>query len=149
MRVILTAVVIVALGSGVAGTVWYVANIEPPLHPVKGFVFLDGQPMIRGAIITEHSKGWPGALAGIADDGSFSFTTNGALGAYEGRHTISFTLMDGGFPPSSLLPAKYTDPKQSPFSIDVSATMDEKALRFELTGKLNKDKDAPADPASK
>jgi hypothetical protein len=138
-QVMLTAVGLVALGAGISAVFWYVSNIEPALHPVKGYVFLDGEPMDGGAIILQHAGGWPGALGAIEKDGSFELTTNGALGAYEGTNLVSFTLMDGGFPPTSLLPAKYVDPNNPPFTIEVDASTKEQDLRFDLVGKLKKD----------
>ncbi len=137
-RVILTAVGLVALGGMIAGVVWYVSNIEPAIHPVKGYVFLDGAPMDGGAIILQHSSGWPGALGAIGKDGRFELTTNGTFGAYEGTNLVSFTLMDGGFPPTSLLPAKYVDPNNPPFTIEVDASTNDRDLRFDLVGKLKK-----------
>ena len=55
-KVILTAVGVVTLGASIAGLMWYVANIEPALHPVSGYVFLDGEPMDGGAILLQHAK---------------------------------------------------------------------------------------------
>ena len=134
IRVVLTAVTIVLLGSLAVGTAWYMANIEPSLYPVKGFVFLDGQPMAGGAIVSDHVGGWEGSLGAIGDDGSFEFTTNGARGAYAGKHRLSFSLMDKGFPPRSLLPAKYIDPNNPAFTIEVSATTQGEDIRFDLIG---------------
>lgn len=137
-RMILTAFGLVTLGAGIAAAIWYVSNIEPAIHPVKGYVYLDGEPMDGGAIILQHSGDWPGALGAIGKDGSFELTTNGTFGAYEGTNLVSFTLMDGGFPPSSLLPAKYVDPNNPPFTIEVDASTKDKPLRFDLVGKLKK-----------
>lgn len=134
MQMILTAVVIVLIGGIGFGGAWYVANTEPALYPVHGFVFLDGEPMAGGAVISFHANDWPGALAGIADDGSFYFTTNGETGAYEGLHRITFTYMDKGFPPTSLLPAEYTDPGSTTFTIDVNAQTGDEDIRFDLSG---------------
>ena len=131
IRVVSTALAIVLLGSAVVATAWYMANIEPQLYPVKGFVFLDGKPMAGGAIVSDHVGGWEGALGAIDEDGSFQFTTNGAVGAYEGKHRLSFSLMDKGFPPQSLLPSKYIDPNNPAFKIEVSAKTLEN-MRFDL-----------------
>ena len=137
-KVFLTAIGLVALGGVIAGAVWYISNIEPRLHPVKGYVFLDGEPMDGGVILLQHTGGWPGALGAIGKDGRFELTTDGAFGAYEGTNQVSFTLMDGGFPPSSLLPAKYVEPNNSPFTIEVDASTTDQELRFDLVGKLKK-----------
>lgn len=133
-RVVLTAFAIVLLGCLAVGTAWYMANIEPSLYPVKGFVFLDGKPMAGGAIVSDHVDGWEGALGAIGDDGSFQFTTNGSIGAYAGQHRLSFSLMDKGFPPQSLLPSKYINPNNPAFTIEVSATTPAEDIRFDLIG---------------
>jgi hypothetical protein len=137
-RVLMTAIGVVSLGAAIAGAIWYVANIEPPLHPVKGIVLLDGEPMDGGVIMLQHSAGWPGALGAVGKDGRFELTTNGTFGAYEGTNQVSFSLMDGGFPPTSLLPSKYVDPNNPPFTIEVDASTKDQDLRFELVGKLQK-----------
>ena len=80
-RAFVTAFAVVFFGGAAAGVIWYVANIEPPLYPVKGVVLLDGAPMSGGALLTFRSDGWSGALAAIGDDGRFEVTTNGQYGA--------------------------------------------------------------------
>jgi hypothetical protein len=131
------AVGIVAVGASVTGGVWYLNSREPALHPVRGVVFLDGEPMAGGAVISFYgeSSDWSGALAGINEDGTFEFTTNGAKGAYEGTHGVTFTLMKPGMPPISLLPGKYVDPNNPPYTIEVGPGME--PLKFELSGRLN------------
>lgn len=138
-QVSLTAIGVFTLGTLIAGAIWYVSNIEPALHPVKGYVFLDGEPMDGGVISLQHSRGWPGALGAIGKDGRFELTTNGTFGAYEGTNQVFFSLMDGGFPPTSQLPSKYVDPENPPFTIQVDAATKDEDLRFELVGKLKKE----------
>jgi hypothetical protein len=135
-KLLAIAVGIVAVGASVTGAVWYLKTREPALHPVRGVVFLDGEPMKGGAVITyfRGSSDWSGALAGINEDGTFEFTTNGAKGAYEGTHDVTFTLMKPGMPPTSLLPGKYVDPKNPPYSIEVGPGME--PLKYELSGRL-------------
>lgn len=138
-KVIFTAIGIVVLGAAASGIAWYAANIEPALHPVHGYVFLDGEPMDGGVILLDHANGWPGALGAIGKDGRFELTTDGVFGAYEGTNYVTFTLMDGGFPPTSLLPSKYNDLKNPPFTIEIDALTKDKDLRFELQRRLKKD----------
>lgn len=138
-KVILTAIVIVVLGAAGSGIAWYAANIEPALHPVHGYVFLDGEPMNGGVILLDHADGWPGALGAIGKDGRFELTTDGVFGAYEGTNYVTFTLMDSGFPPTSLLPSKYNDLKNPPFTMEVDAFTKDKDLRFELKGRIKKE----------
>lgn len=136
LKLIAIAFSIVVVGGSIAAGVWYVQSQEPALHRVHGVVLLDGQPMKGGAIMTVYreSSDWSGALAGVNDDGTFEMTTNGAMGAYEGEHAVTFALMDGGFPPTSLLPGKYIDPRNPPFIIQVNPNLE--AQKFELVGKL-------------
>lgn len=134
-RVGVTIGTLVILGGVTAAGVWYVTNLEPALHPVKGIVTLDGEPMAGGVVLTEHMGGWPGALAGIEDDGSFELITNGEKGAYAGEHKISFTLTDGGFPPTNLIPDKYADPVDAPFTIEVYAETQHRVVEFKLSGR--------------
>lgn len=141
-KLVAIAVGIVAVGASVTGGVWYLNSREPALYPVRGIVLLDGEPMAGGAVISyfRGSSDWSGALAAINEDGTFEFTTNGATGAYEGTHDITFTLMKSGMPPTNLLPGKYIDPKNPPYSIEVGPGME--PLRYELSGKL-KEKPRP------
>lgn len=132
-QVITTAVSLVVLGAAVSGGIWYYVTLEPSLYPVSGHVFLDGKPMTGGAVLSFHQGGWPGGLAAIGDDGSFSFTTNGEPGIYEGEHGITFTLMDGGFVPQSIIPSRYVDPNNPPFKIQVLDDPQLKELRYDLS----------------
>ena len=63
-----------------------------------------------------------GALGPIDADGTFRLTTNGEPGAYSGRHRVTVLCMDGGFPPKSIIPERYTQPETSPFVIHVART---------------------------
>ncbi|HUG18085.1 MAG TPA: hypothetical protein VMM56_03865, partial [Planctomycetaceae bacterium] len=134
-RVVATAGTLFIIGGATAGAVWYVMNLEPALYPVKGVVYLDDEPMAGGVVLTDHAGDWPGALAGIDDDGRFELITNGEKGAYAGEHKVSFTFMDGKFPPTSLIPDKYTDPKNPPFTIEVNGATQTREIKFELFGR--------------
>jgi hypothetical protein len=115
-------------------------NKEPKMYPVKGVVYLDGKPMAGGVILTMHTGGWPGSRSGIDEEGRFELFSDAGDGAYAGQHTVTFTLTDGAFPPTNLLPDKYGDQVNPPFTIDVNAQTQNEEIKFELVG----GKEAPA-----
>jgi hypothetical protein len=118
-----------------------VARKVPPLHPVRGSVYLDGSP-VAGAfvVLTEQEpKGRRGARGdGMTEaDGSFvisALTPGDGLPA--GKYAVTVTLRKPLFTPEgkrgpNLLPAKYADPATSGLTAEVKEGANE--LKIELT----------------
>ena len=96
---------------------------SPKLCEVRGTVQYNGKPLTMGFVGTNYERGGlMGALGPIDADGTFRLTTNGEPGAYSGRHRVTVLCMDGGFPPKSIIPERYTQPETSPFVIHVART---------------------------
>lgn len=94
---------------------------SPTMCQVTGTVRYNGQPVTKGFVWTIYERrGVMGTLGPINADGTFELTTDGVPGAYSGRHRVIVICMDGGFPPKSILPERYTQPRTSPLVIDVS-----------------------------
>lgn len=142
-RVVATAGTLFIIGGVTAGAIWYVMNLEPVLHPVRGVVYLDDEPMTDGAVMTTHAGGRLGALAVIDKNGRFELRTNGEAGAYQGEHKVTIMLTNGGFPPVSLIPKKYSNAAETPFTISVDANTQDTEIKLELFGRI----DAPSPPA--
>lgn len=121
------------------GTAWFLGwlvpladLVSPVLCPVSGTVLYNGKPLTRGFVQTIYERGGVmGTLGPIQADGTFELSTNGDPGAYSGRHRVIVSNMDGGMPPKSLLPEKYSDPRNSPFTIHVSRSRPNK-MHLEL-----------------
>jgi hypothetical protein len=154
--IVRTLVMFVGLGALSAAAVFgwiYSENIqeyfakgqEPPLHPVKGIIYLDGEPMTDGYLQTKHEGGKKllGGLGIIGKDGTFELKTNGVDGVYEGEHTVIVVWTNNGFPPLSYIPEKYSNFSEKPFSVQVDADTHKEPLKLELFGK----KDLPNRPA--
>lgn len=96
--------------------------------PVHGKVVLDGQPLTHGTISTLPAAG-RGGRAFIQKDGSFQLGTYGLNdGASIGIHEAAVSVTDTSNETSpeasagrSLIPARYTNPKTSGLTIEVSA----------------------------
>jgi hypothetical protein len=122
------AVVLLLLVLAVAGTIAAVGGVEPfrdlispALVEVTGKVTYNGKPMSDGFIQTYYErKGWMGALGLIEKDGTFRLRTNGEPGAFSGSHRVIVSWMDNNFPPQSLLPERYGDPRKTPFVVHIS-----------------------------
>ncbi len=121
------AVVIVLLFVGLAwGIGWLEPLIDmasPTLRPVTGTVRYNGQPLTKGFVRTIHERGGRmGGLGPINADGTFELTTNDDPGAFVGRHRVIVLCFDGGMPPKSILPERYSEPRLTPLVIQVSRT---------------------------
>lgn len=136
-RVLLGVLLLAAVGGAGAGAWWYFMVKEPPIYPVHGVAYLDGEPMTEGVVMTYYA-GRPellGGMAGIGKDGRFEFTTNDKSGLYAGEHKIMVSLMSGGFPPVTLIPEKYASPAHTPFSVVVDEETQKTPLKLELIGR--------------
>lgn len=142
-RVAASVATLVVIGGVAVGAVWYVTSLEPALHPVRGVVYLDDEPMTDGAVMTTHAGGRLGALSVIDENGRFELRTNGEAGAYQGEHKVTIMLTNGGFPPVSLIPKKYSNAAETPFTISVDAHTQDTEIKLELFGRI----DAPSPPA--
>lgn len=120
----MTALLVLILGGLAWGLGWLepLANwASPTLREVRGTILYNGKPVTKGFVRTIHeSRGVMGTLGPINADGTFELTTNDNRGAYSGRHRVVVLCMDGGFPPKSILPERYTEPQTSPLLIQVS-----------------------------
>ncbi|MBC8117254.1 MAG: hypothetical protein H7062_22895 [Candidatus Saccharimonas sp.] len=120
----LTALTILVLGGVAWGFGWFepLADLaSTKLYKVSGTIRYNGQPLTKGFVRTIYERGGRmGTLGPINADGTFELTTNGDSGAYSGRHRVLVLCMDGGFPPKSILPEQYSDPRTSPLAIHVS-----------------------------
>jgi hypothetical protein len=126
VRWIIALFVIAAVAT--AGTILAVGGVEsfgdlisPTLIEVTGRITFNGKPLSSGFVQTYYDRrGWMGALAEIAPDGSFRLTTNGDPGAFSGKHRVIVRWMDNSSPPRSVLPERYTQPQTTPLLIHVS-----------------------------
>ena len=136
VRVLLTLLVIAIVGGAGTAAWWYVTSQEPKLYPVTGVVYLDGEPMPGGLIMTRHvdDPKLLGALAPIGKDGRFELRTNLVPGAYGGEHKIMVIYNTETFPPIALIPEHYSNPAKTPFSVVVDADTHKSPLKLELTG---------------
>ncbi|MBW3542912.1 MAG: hypothetical protein KY476_21835 [Planctomycetes bacterium] len=79
-RVLLTVLAVVLVGGAGAAGWWYWTTREPALYPVKGIVYLDGEPMQGGIVTTQYLSDpqlrGAGALAAIDERGRFELVTN-------------------------------------------------------------------------
>jgi hypothetical protein len=145
--VIRVAITVVVLSIAVGG-VYFAYDLAlggpPVLYPVHGVVFLDGEPMPAGVVLTVHTGGNVGAVAAIDENGKFELMTNGEPGAFGGEHKVTIAWTDGGFPPFSYLPEKYGSEADSGFSIDVESDTGETPWKIELFGRL----EAPERPST-
>ena len=118
---ILIVLCLVGLAWGLGWLEPLIDAASPVLCPVTGTIQYNGKPLTTGFVRTICERGGMlGALGPINADGTFELNTNGVPGAYTGRHRVVVLYMDGGMPPKSLLPEKYTDPRSSPLTIHVS-----------------------------
>lgn len=121
------AVLMVLILGGLAWSLGWLEPLadwaSPTLCQVTGTVRYNGQPVTKGFVQTIYERrGVMGTLGSINPDGTFELTTNGVSGAYSGRHRVIVLCMDGGFPPKSILPERYTEPRLTPLVINVSRT---------------------------
>ena len=146
LRVLLTVLVIAVIGGAGTAAWWYVTSQEPTLYPVTGVVYLDGEPMPGGLIMTRHvdDPQLLGALAPIGKDGRFELKTNLVPGAYGGEHKIIVVYNTETFPPIPLIPEHYSNPAKTPFSVVVDADTHKTPLKLELTGGREPPPAAPA-----
>jgi len=97
------------------------------LAAVNGTVQLNGQPLAKGAVITEVVGGR--GAQGVIQDGKFQlFTFNANDGALVGTHKVAVTANEvgpGSGPESSsgksLVPQRYNSSATSELTIDVKA----------------------------
>lgn len=143
-RVLGLVAALLLVGGVATGAYWLITNQEPRLYPVKGVVTLDGEPLTTGAIMTEPTEGGLGGIAVPNENGEFEFRTNGEPGILGGTHHVTVHLTNGGFPPISLIPEKYSRKEQTPFVVEVDSSMSQEPLVLELTGRRT---DVPAPPA--
>lgn len=103
----------------------------PPVYPVRGEVFFNGQPA-SGATVHFHpvdeDEGSP-AFATIEEDGSFELSTYGTHdGAEAGDYVVTFSWRDEGEKVDGetnvgpdRLGERYCNPKTSPHKVTVTA----------------------------
>jgi hypothetical protein len=113
--------------------------IRPPLGKVSGKVTYNGNPVTSGSVIFTPVKGDSGghiATGQIQSDGSYSLTTfDTGDGALLGQHVVTVEAREkmtsppmdkqgriNYTPPKLTVPAKFGDPKQTPFKYTVDAT---------------------------
>jgi hypothetical protein len=94
--------------------------------PVRGKVFLNGQPLKTGGVITSF-EGGRGAQ-GVIRDGEFELGTFASDdGALPGIHKVGVIANDVGaasgpesMPAKSLIPARYNNPATSELTIEIT-----------------------------
>jgi hypothetical protein len=133
-------------------TYWYFPRrpVRPVfVHPVRGQILLDGQPLPEAGIVlhpvNRSEIGLPGNVEPHARtdvDGFFALETYaGEDGAPDGNYVATVIQMDEmtdsdgekSFGPNKL-PALYSKPETSPFRVTISDELDE-LEPFELTSK--------------
>lgn len=99
----------------------------PPMQRVTGTVTIDGAPLPRGDIQFEPSSTQGASAVGTIDaSGNYELTTAGVKGAIIGTHTVTVSAREvprdetDTFP-KSLIPEKYSQPRESGISKEVTA----------------------------
>lgn len=142
-RVLLTVVAVCAIAGAAYFAYDFAVGGPATLYPVRGVVYLDGEPMPDGIVMSYHEGGEVGGIAQIGPDGSFELKTNLEPGICGGVHKLRVAWTDGKFPPFSYIPMKYTNLEETPFSVDVDSGTGDTPLKLELFGK----REPPARPA--
>jgi hypothetical protein len=119
------------------------SRAELALHPVRGRITLDGEPLPRGTVSLRsdgEAAGWQQPTGTIGENGEFVIYTQGQKGSPPGKYrAVVFATeevqSEGGHPglPRSLIPERYTDPRRTPLRIDVTANPQSDQYRLELT----------------
>jgi hypothetical protein len=131
------------------GADWIAEMMRPPLAPVEGQVFYQGQPLANAIVQTKPLRAaLRGAIASSDEEGKFQLRTDidGTYrrGAYVGEHQIVVAAY--GEPPNApggaplATPARYASYETTPLRIEVAAAPGENLVRFDLEG------DPPAPP---
>jgi hypothetical protein len=90
----------------------------PPVAPVTGKVFLDGNPLPRGMVQFVPEGGGAPATAPISSDGTYELKTATVKGAVIGTHQIGVVSQEEPKDetdtyPASLIPTTYNNPTAS------------------------------------
>ena len=119
------------------GAGWIADLMKPPLVHSTGHVLMNGQPLSKGEVRTQHmTPGVAGAIGFMNEQGEFVLKTEikGDFidGAYEGEHKVMVTKYGMARGPSAplLVPEKYASFKTTPLKIVVSRDTEN---RFPLT----------------
>ena len=95
-------------------------NGPPPLAPVKGQVWYQGQPLTGGMVVftpdIQRGGSGPQAWAKIGSDGAFVLMTETRTGATPGWHRITIATES-----SPSLPPRFQDPEHSQQFFEVKA----------------------------
>ena len=95
-------------------------NDPPPLVPVKGQVWYQGQPLTGGMVVftpdIQRGGSGPQAWAKIGSDGTFVLMTEARTGATPGWHRITIATES-----TPSLPTRFHDPEQSLQFFEVKA----------------------------
>lgn len=100
------------------------------LHPVQGKVTVDGKPLTNGSVAfhPDEAKGNTGkkVASGEIEDGAYKLYTDGKSGAPAGWYKVAVTAAtevdsDKAEEAKSLVGVKFTDPKETPLTIEVTA----------------------------
>jgi len=107
----------------------------PPLHPVKGKVTFDGNPVNAGHVTLHpiQAEENPRLMAGEIKNGEFQIHTGGKSGAPLGKYKVTITPPMVPSEQGTAVPnfnEKYRDSMQTPIEFEVIATPD--ASRYDL-----------------
>lgn len=127
----LRAPAILALVCLAAGGCGDVLSDRVAVHPVKGSISFQGQPLV-GAFLSLHSKGTPpdspAPRASVNPDGTFELSTyEGSDGAPEGEYVVTVkwykpVKVRGEFVSGpNALPLKYSNPQSSDIEVKVAS----------------------------
>lgn len=121
---------------------------QAPMAPVSGKVTVNGQPLTAGNVsfipdvkIGDSAKGQedtaPSGLSGgtVGSDGTYKITTAGKNGAPLGKYKVTVNpsmvpVADAKAPPPVGFNAKFTNPQDTPLSVEVIANPE--AGRYDL-----------------
>lgn len=136
LRVVMSVLVVGTLGAG-CYFVWSLLLEPPVLVEFSGRVMFEGKPVTTGGVATLRlDDELDSAVSALDAEGKFTLETNGAPGAYVGRHKVLISSMTPTMPPRPLIPGIYGSLATTPLMINVSKDPSKNSVEFVLEGSM-------------